>query len=145
MHGASAADIWFIQHLISQINAFNEYGLVLVVIIQNRMDCFISWSLDSQCGARCFCVDDELKLVVLFIGSKRARLSLLTVKWYLLSITFSFDIYYTVQGGYNFWVCRWNPSVTNTGIEQLFHVLLFIMPYKVIRLTFSTKRCGRSS
>jgi len=48
-------------------------------------------SLDSRCGAGCFCVRltklwsfycfvDELKL---FIGSNRARLSLLAVRWHL--------------------------------------------------------------
>ena len=43
-------------------------------------------------------------------------------------------VYYAVQGGSNFLVCGWNPSVTiqMTESEQYFHVVLFIVVYKVI-------------
>ena len=42
--------------------------------------------------------------------------------------------YYAVQGGSNFWVCGWNPSVTiqMKVTEQYFPVVPFIMLYKVI-------------
>ena len=48
-------------------------------------------------------------------------------------------VYYAVQGGSNFWVCGWNPSVViqMRATEQYFPVALFIMLYKVV-LTFES-------
>ena len=48
-------------------------------------------------------------------------------------------VYYGVQGGSNFWVCGWNPSVTiqMRATEQYFPVVLFILPFKVA-LTFES-------
>ena len=46
-------------------------------------------------------------------------------------------VYYALQGGSNFWVCGWNPSVTiqMKATEQCFPAVLFITLYKVV-LTF---------
>ena len=43
-------------------------------------------------------------------------------------------VYYAVQGGSNFQVCGWNSSVMiqMEAIEDYFHVVLFIMMYKVV-------------
>ena len=51
-------------------------------------------------------------------------------------------VYYAVQGDSNFNECGWNPSVCSEfkwklPAEQYFHVVLFIMLYKVV-LTFKS-------
>ena len=48
-------------------------------------------------------------------------------------------VHYAVQGGSNFWDRGWNPTVTiqMKAIGQYFHVVLFIILYKVV-LTFES-------
>ena len=50
-------------------------------------------------------------------------------------------LYYAVQGGFNFWVCGWNPKVWPFRWKLVrgtqFPVVLLIMLYKVV-LTFES-------
>ena len=48
-------------------------------------------------------------------------------------------VYYAVQGGFNFWVCGWNPSVTiqMKATEQYFPMVQFIILNKVVPKCFN--------
>ena len=46
-------------------------------------------------------------------------------------------VYFAIQGGFNFWVCGWNPTVRvqTKATKQFFPVVLFITLCKVAFLT----------
>ena len=56
-------------------------------------------------------------------------------------------VYYAVQGGSNFWVCRWNPKVWPFKWKLLSSTLLvmFIILYKVARSLDEILQCDHSN
>ena len=72
-------------------------------------------------------------LVIYFMGMNHLYVKIKNESyWAVLSCG---TVYYAVQGGSNFKVGGWNPSVRPfkmKAIEQYFHVVLFIMLYKVV-------------
>ena len=91
---------------------------------------FFLWCCTVQCGFS-FESGDKILRVTFQMKADRALVSYGAV-------------YYPVQDGSNFWVCGWNPKVT----EQYFSVVLFIILYKVV-LTFESVdeilKCDHSS
>ena len=62
-------------------------------------------------------------------------------KWKLLNITFLWYCLLCSESGGNFWVCGWNPMMWAFGwklLEQCFSVVLFIMLYIKVVVTFDS-------
>ena len=97
-----------------------------------------SWSVTIQMKAT-----EQYFPVVLFIMMYKVILTFESVDeilkcdhsnesyWAVLSFG---SVYYAVQGGSNFWVCGWNPSLYNQMkvSEHSVFVALFISLYKVV-------------
>ncbi len=84
-------------------------------------------------------------VVLTFESVDEALTGVLQFKRKLLNSTFmrccSAWVYFSVQGGSNFWVCRWSlnwrVTIQTKAIDEYFHVMLLIMLYKMV-LTFKS-------